>query len=275
MQQRSQDSSSSDATTPALVVDESVHRSGLVSATCLQRIMNAASRAGSDAFVLTVIQDRLTLRAPAKLRIKPLAVDFLGGECLQLARTLSRRDPLAKAVGAGKGTRSIVDATAGLGRDAFTLALLGLHVEAIERSAVLAALLRDGLRRAVAASNRRIAEAAQRIGVVCGDARAYLRDLEAAAAPDAVYLDPMYPEMTRAAQRRGSLRLLRTLVGDDPDAGELLQSARETTTRRVVVKRPIRAAALTPSPTMSITPTPTMSIKGKAVRYDVYMRLEV
>ena len=43
---------------------------------------------------------------------------------------------------------TVVDATAGLGRDAFVLASLGCRVTLIERSPVVAALLQDGLARA-------------------------------------------------------------------------------------------------------------------------------
>ena len=60
-----------------------------------------------------------------------------------------RGQSIAKAVGLKSGAMpTVVDATAGLGRDAFVLASLGCKVTLIERSPVVAALLQDGLARA-------------------------------------------------------------------------------------------------------------------------------
>ena len=60
-----------------------------------------------------------------------------------------RGEAVAKAAGIKKSyLPSVVDATAGLGRDAFVLASLGCHVRMIERHPVVAALLDDGLQRA-------------------------------------------------------------------------------------------------------------------------------
>ncbi|MCH8921951.1 MAG: class I SAM-dependent methyltransferase, partial [Planctomycetes bacterium] len=103
--------------------------------------------------------------------------------------------PLARAIGLHRGVQSIVDATAGLGRDAVTLAARGCRVTAIERSGVLAALLRDGLARATAAEKAWLRDIAERVTLVVGDARDTLRDMTGTDAPDAVYLDPMYAEI--------------------------------------------------------------------------------
>ncbi len=81
--------------------------------------------------------------------------------------------------------------------------------------------------------------------------------------PDAVYLDPMYPPRTRAtALGRKALRMLRDIVGDDDDIGSLFAVALRAARRRVIVKRPRRAAVL-PGPFLT-------SHGGKLVRYDVY-----
>nr|VUD25346.1 methyltransferase [Salmonella sp. NCTC 7297] len=53
---------------------------------------------------------------------------------------------MAKAVGIkGDYLPDVVDATAGLGRDAFVLASVGCRVRMLERNPVVAALLDDGL----------------------------------------------------------------------------------------------------------------------------------
>ncbi len=63
------------------------------------------------------------------------------------------------------------------------------------------------------------------------------------------------------------MRVLRRLVGEDDDAGELLAAAIGAATRRVVVKRPSGAAPLGAGEGGA---GPVSSHGGAAVRYDVY-----
>jgi len=172
--------------------------------------------------------------------------------------TASRRQPLARAVGLKKGAPSVVDATAGLGRDAMVLAALGCTVIAVERSKILGALLRDGLERAAATTG------SHPFTLVLGDAVDVLSRLADRSAPDVVYVDPMYPASGKTALPKKEMRILRRLVGDDGDAGALLEAARRVARERVVVKRTPRAEPLAPGV--------AMSYEGKLVRYDVYVR---
>jgi 16S rRNA (guanine1516-N2)-methyltransferase len=171
---------------------------------------------------------------------------------------LSKNQPLAKAIGS-KNNR-VFDATAGLGQDAALLAAMGWCVAAIERSPVLAVLLEDGLR--AARENPVIRELlADRLTFHHGDARELLRSFDPK--PEVVYIDPMFPPKRKAsALAKKSIRLVRQLVGDDPDAAQLLAVAREHALERVVVKRPDHAQPLADDV--------TMSYGGKLVRYDVY-----
>ena len=70
------------------------------------------------------------------------------------------------------------------------------------------------------------------------------------------------PKRKKSAAVKKEIRLLRALVGDDPDAVDLLAISRRVALQRVVVKRPDDA--------LPLTPDPSMSISGKLVRYDVY-----
>ena len=117
-------------------------------------------------------------------------------------------------------------------------------------------LLRDGLLRAAVDQP----DAASRIQLVTYDARQLLA--QAIERPDVVYLDPMYPLGRKTAERK-AMKVLRRVVGDDEDAGELFDAAMGAATRRVVVKRPARAAPLGDKP--------VHSHEGKGVRYDVYV----
>jgi len=104
--------------------------------------------------LLYLTQARLELRDMSAKVGGPVYADFIGG-ALDYRRRYGggRKQALAKAIGLKHGaTPTIIDATAGLGRDAFILATLGCHVQMLERSPVIAALLNDGLQRARADS---------------------------------------------------------------------------------------------------------------------------
>lgn len=217
----------------------------------------SASDSGTPADLLLVVtDDGLALRDLRDPRLGPVRVDFSNFDLRPYGPGLSRRQPLARAF--GKKVRTIVDATAGLAQDALRLALMGFRVTAIERSPIVAALASDGLRRLEA---ERGVELGMKLALRVGDARQLLTQITP---PDAVYLDPMFPaKRKRSAAVRKEMRILRDLVGEDPDAIELLAIARVVARERVVVKRADDAPPLAPSPHHSLS--------GKLVRYDVYL----
>ena len=168
---------------------------------------------------------------------------------------------IAKAVGIQPGVRpSILDATAGLGRDAFVLASLGCDVALIERQPLIAALLEDGLSRAQ--GDPLVGPIVARMRLLNGDAialmRAWRRDV-----PQVVYLDPMFPHRDKSALVKKEMRLFRPLVGDDDDAHSLLQAALDLASHRVVVKRPRKAPAIGDV-------APGYVLEGNSSRFDIY-----
>jgi 16S rRNA (guanine1516-N2)-methyltransferase len=171
----------------------------------------------------------------------------------------ARAMPIVKAVGEA---RTVVDATAGLLGDAFLLAAAGYEVTAIERSALVYLLAKDGLERAE--RDPRLAELlGGRLKVVHADARDWLAARAGTAeAPDAVVIDPMFPpKRKRSALPRKEMAALREAVGADVDAAELLGAARSCARRRVVLKRGDDAPELA---------KPDWSIEGTTVRFDVW-----
>jgi len=205
----------------------------------------------------------LELRECFRKRSRPIRVDFAYGPTEYRLRTArASRQLLARAIGFRREPLTIVDATAGLGRDAFMLAQLGCKVVAVERSAVVGALLRDGLERAAGVTRYELSTIAGRIELIIEDARKVLRKLAAADGPDVVYLDPMYPPRKKSALAKKEMRICRMLVGDDPDAAELLEVARGVARNRVVVKRHRHAPPLASGRSVQYT--------GRTVRYDVY-----
>ena len=213
----------------------------------------------ADLLVLMVTADGLELRAATDLAVRGAKVDFRSLLLRPGGRNLSRRQPLARAI--GKESRTVVDTTAGLGHDAALLAGIGYSVTAVERSPVVAALLADGLERALADPTLREV-LGDRLEVVSGDARTILPRISPR--PDAIYIDPMYPPKRKASALTGkSIRLVRQVVGDDDDAADLLAVALNCATKRVVVKRPVRAVPLGGNLSGSIA--------GKLVRYDIHV----
>jgi len=190
------------------------------------------------------------LRGPAASRAKPVHPRLPEGR-------RSGADPLLRAVGPWP---EVVDATAGWGVDGGTLAAAGRNVALVERHPVLAALLDAAIARARAAGS----SAAPRLRLVEADARHWL----ATASTDVVLLDPMYPDPDGGARKGEGLYLVRLLVGDDLDQGDLLEVARRAARRRVVVKRPRHAPPLAGR-------APTGTHVGRTVRYDLYAPLEV
>jgi 16S rRNA (guanine1516-N2)-methyltransferase len=175
-----------------------------------------------------------------------------------------RGEAIARAVGLKGGQMlRVIDATAGLGRDAFVLASLGAQVHLIERSPVICALLADALARA--RQIPALAPAAARMTLHQGDALNLLPALSRELAADAIYLDPMYPATGTKGQVKKDMQLLRTLLGPVTDAEALLQTALASACRRVVVKRPRRA------PTLSSTRLPSHAIQSRNTRFEVYL----
>jgi 16S rRNA (guanine1516-N2)-methyltransferase len=207
--------------------------------------------------------DLLLERAGGRLQLRdkrpgapgPLWVDF-GSADLRRRLRQGARLPLARAVGVSRDRRpDVLDATAGLARDSWTLAALGCRVTACERSALLAALVRDGLTRADPATSARFT-------LVVADACEWMSGLAKPEGPEVVYLDPMFPERGGSAQVRKQAQYLRALLGPE-DASGLWEAALGCATGRVVVKRPLHA------PTGHVPPNHTL--KGKTVRFDVYL----
>ena len=189
-------------------------------------------------------------------------VDFAGGAVgYRFRRGGERGHPLVRAAGLKKDRiPSIVDATAGLGRDAFLLASAGATVTLIERSAEVHALLQDAIARA-AAESPELAEVVTRMTLIHGDARDRLPQLR----PDVVIVDPMHPPRRNTALVKKEMRQLSAIVGPDEDAHELMAVSLASARERVVLKWPLRAAPLLE------TPKPSHQFAGKTVRYEVFV----
>jgi hypothetical protein len=178
-------------------------------------------------------------------RLSPLWIDFTARSGRSLLRQVLSR------------SRRVVDATAGLGRDAWELAGWGAEVWMAESNPAVALLLGDALERASADPQRR--ELAGRLHLRAARGEEVLAELRGWA--ELAYLDPMFPPRRGGLPGR-ELQILSSLVS--PSAGEeLLLTCQQLGYRRVAVKRP-RVAPSLPGP------RPSGAIHGKQVRYDLY-----
>lgn len=217
--------------------------------------------ATSSQFNLEVTEQRLQLRMHGKEKLKPLYVDFVQGALgYRQQKGGGTKQLLAKACGIKSGFRpSVIDATAGLGRDAFVLASLGCQVLMLERSPIVAALLEDGLRRLGEAETGPQSIALQ---LIQADALDYLTQYSGKS-PDVVLLDPMYPVRQQTALAKKDMRMLAQLLAPDDCIESLLAVARIRAAKRVVVKRPRLLPYVTDE-------KPSIVYQGSSTRFDVY-----
>ncbi|KGQ70786.1 hypothetical protein OA57_05400 [Chelonobacter oris] len=214
---------------------------------------------------LVQTDERLELRKPDEPKLGAVAVDFTSGAMAHRRKFGGGRgEAVAKAVGIKKAYMpSVIDATAGLGRDAFVLAAIGCQVRLIERNPVVFMLLQDGLQRAY--HDPEIGDwLQQRLQLLPIDSLTALSAQTEAA--DVVYLDPMYPHKQKSALVKKEMRIFQYLVGADLDSDQLLAPARQLARKRVVVKRPDYAPFLAAE-------KPHFSQATKNHRFDVYMGL--
>lgn len=193
-------------------------------------------------------------------------VDFVAG-ALAHRRQFGggRGQAIAKAVGLKHGRCPIVlDITAGLARDAYVLASLGCKLHLVEKSPIVYALIEDGIRRcqrdAVCADTLKNV-----ISWVNADAIDHMHAININnSRPEVIYIDPMYPDRKKSARVKKDMQILQKLLAKDQNDAQLLITALECTTERVVVKRPLHAPALG-------NLAADTSIFSKKTRFDVYL----
>ena len=142
----------------------------------------------------------------------------------------------------------VVDTCCGMGDDLMCLRTAFKRVVGIERNPVVYRMLADARQHFSLGG----------VEILLGDARDY-------DGPGKIfYMDPMYPPGPRKKSRaKGQVEWLKTLCGDDPDQGELLQALLAKRPERVVCKRPLRSRVLFPDKIR-------YTLKGKLVRFDIY-----
>ena len=222
-------------------------------------------RFGED-LVLRRDAQGLGLYCLSEPKTSPLRVDFSAGKIQRRARDALASQHLLRAAGGGA---TVLDATAGLGRDAFLLACAGKQVLMLERNPVVHALLADGLSRA--AADPELAPVAARMKLLLQD----FREFNESRRFDTVFLDPMFPQAGKRSRAKKEMVFLQRLLNESEPEPEsereqateesgLLDRALDLARDRVVVKRPPREAWLDEI-------KPAFSYQGRLSRFDVYL----
>jgi 16S rRNA (guanine1516-N2)-methyltransferase len=215
--------------------------------------------------ILFVSPQGLYIQRTGRVAPGPVAVHF-GSSAMRHRRRAGQNELLGRAVGVGKKRQlQVLDATAGLGRDAFVLADSGCMVYLCERHPLVYELLASGLQQARAGGDNWLQSVCARMYLSPGDARQFIPPAQRSM--DVIYLDPMFPVRQKSASVKKEMALFQALleVGGTPvESDDLLLWALDQSVARVVVKRPVRAPLLCGK-------KPSHVMAGKAVRYDVYV----
>ena len=168
-----------------------------------------------------------------------------------------RQELLIRRAKPRSGGLKAVDAAAGMGEDAFLLAACGYEVSLYEKNAVIAALLRDALRRAE--SDERLCAITSHMHLTEGDSTELMPTSDLGA--DLIYLDPMFPPRRKSGLINKKLQLIQKLEQPCGDERALLDAAIAAHPKKIVIKRPLKGAYLADM-------KPSYSISGKSIRYD-------
>lgn len=211
---------------------------------------------------LLVNFNSLELYDRENLKQKSIKVDFTSKKNHYRCSVFRKKNEiLSKVIGIKKHySPFILDATAGLGNDAFILAFLGCKVIMVERHPIVAALLQDGLQRGY--EDKKIGFwLKKRLHLLVEDS---LNMLELSIPkPDVIYLDPMYPTNKKKALPKKNMQIFRKLIGQNYDSEKLLNISRKLAKKRIIVKRPYYAKPLSKDKTNFV-------IKSKNHRFDIY-----
>ena len=170
-----------------------------------------------------------------------------------------QHEMLVRAAKSEKPGRRAIDATAGMGEDAFLLAAQGYEVTLYEQNPVIAALLKDALRRA--RKNMILKEIAERMKLVEGNS---VECMEKQLDPvDVIYLDPMFPARQKSGLINKKLQLIQKLEPPCSAETDLFDAAIKANPSKIIVKRPLKSEFLAER-------KPSYTLNGKAIRYDCY-----
>lgn len=170
-----------------------------------------------------------------------------------------QHEMLVRAAKSDKPGCKAIDATAGMGEDAFLLAAQGYEVTLFEQNPVIAVLLKDALRRAK--KHPVLKDIASRMNLVQDNSVEGMSKLLDPV--DVIYLDPMFPARQKSSLINKKLQLIQKLEPPCSEETDLFDAAISASPSKIIVKRPLKSEFLAGR-------KPSYTLNGKAIRYDCY-----
>ena len=188
-----------------------------------------------------------------------LSFDFLKGRLFNRLKKIEHESLIKKAIGKNKSKLKIFDATAGSLIDSIIFLKLGHKVVACEQSKILYRLLDDAILRA-----KEEYDFFKNLSFINSDSA---KIIDSHLDSDIFYFDPMFKDIKQNAKRSGALQKIGSVLS--------LEKLEDTSTRvfdqmhkkkfkKIIVKRPIKSNPLYEKI--------NYQVKGKAIRYDVYIK---
>ena len=188
-----------------------------------------------------------------------LGFDFLKGRLFNRLKRIEHESLIKKAIGKNKAQLKIFDATAGSLIDTIIFLKLGHKVVACEQSKILYRLLNDAILRAKKEYNF-----FDNLSFINSDSAVII---DSYLDSDIFYFDPMFEEVKQNIKRSGTLQKIGNVLSfeklEDTSA-QIFDHMLKKKYKKVIVKRPIKSNPLYEKI--------NYQVKGKAIRYDVYVK---
>jgi len=165
-------------------------------------------------------------------------------------RLRDRKDVFWKIFSQNNST--ILDCTAGFGRDGFLLDSMGHDVTMIENSPIVAMLLKNALRRSDNIN----------IQFFFGNAFDYMKHSKQKY--DYIYIDFMFDKLKNKSLSSKNDETLKMISFNDNDKNKIIQLAQCISNKKVIVKEPRN--------TVSDILKPNYIVKTKLLKYNIYLR---
>tara|TARA_Y100000589_G_scaffold226587_1_gene214123 strand:+ start:248 stop:889 length:642 start_codon:yes stop_codon:yes gene_type:complete len=188
-----------------------------------------------------------------------LSFDFLKGRLFNRLKRIEHESLIKKAIGKNKAKLKIFDATAGSLIDTIIFLKLGHKVVACEQSKILIKLLKDAIERA-----KEEYSFFKNLVLINEDAA---NVIELHQDSDIFYFDPMFNNTKRNIKRSGTLNKISNILSHEKleDTSEDIFNYMQTSNyKKIIVKRPIKSKPLQEKI--------NYQVKGKAIRFDIYVK---
>ena len=188
-----------------------------------------------------------------------LSFDFLKGRLFNRLKRIEHESLIKKAIGKNKAGLKIFDATAGSLIDTIIFLKLGHEVVACEQSKILYRLLDDAIFRAKKEYNF-----FENLSFINSDSA---KIIDSHSDSDIFYFDPMFKDTKQNTKRSGTLQKIGNILSLEKledTSPQILDYILKKKYKKIIVKRPIKSN--------SLYEKINYQVKGKAIRYDVYIK---